>query len=74
MVPGSKRAIPALQDSDFKVSSLTGDKAYCVAVAQKDGVVAVRDSNNPSKGTLYFDQEEWAAFVGGVKKGEFDPK
>ena len=72
MVPGSVRTVPVFGDKDFKVSSLTGDKCYCVAVAEKDGIYAVRDSNNPKKGTLYFDKEEWTAFVGGVKMGEFD--
>lgn len=72
MVPGSVRTIPKFDDKDFIVSSLTGDKCYCVAVACKNGVIAVRDSNNPSLGTLHFDKEEWEAFTGGVKKGEFD--
>lgn len=75
MIPGSKRTIPAFTDGDFKTSSLTGDVGcYCVEVAQKDGIVAVRDSANRQRGTLYFEPEEWAAFVGGVRLGEFDPK
>ena len=71
MVPNSTRTIPILKDEDFKVSSFTGEKAYCVAVAQKNGIVAVRDSNNPAGGTIHFDKEEWDAFVKGVKNGEF---
>jgi len=45
----------------------------CVAVAfLTDGVTAVRDSKNPSGPALIFTRGEWAAFVGGVKDGEFD--
>lgn len=72
MVPGRARTMPEFDNKDFKVSSLSGDTSYCVAVAVKDGVIAVRDSNNPSLGTLHFDKEEWVAFIGGVKNGEFD--
>jgi hypothetical protein len=43
-----------------------------VAVAQKSGVVAVRNSNDSTKNTVYFTNAEWDAFIGGAKKGEFD--
>jgi Domain of unknown function (DUF397) len=45
----------------------------CVEVATlgPDGV-ALRDSKNPSKGAHVFDAKEWAAFITGVKAGEFD--
>jgi hypothetical protein len=51
-------------------SSASGD---CVEVARNlPGVVAVRDSKNPNGAALLFTHTEWAAFVGGVKDGEFD--
>ena len=54
----------------------SGDSAVfnpiCVEVARRDGVVAVRDSKNPSITPLMFSNPEWEAFVGGVKKGQFD--
>jgi hypothetical protein len=34
--------------------------------------VAVRDSKDPSGPVLIFGREEWAAFVGSAKGGEFD--
>jgi hypothetical protein len=34
-------------------------------------VVAVRDSKNRAGGTLVFPSAHWAAFVDGVKTGEF---
>jgi Domain of unknown function (DUF397) len=46
----------------------------CVEVAQLgDGSVALRDSKDVGKAAHVFDRDEWAAFVTGVKKGEFDP-
>lgn len=64
-----------VSDSDFKVSTQT--KATfagktCVAVAIKPEGVAVRNSNDGSKITTFFTHDEWKAFIGGVKNGEFD--
>lgn len=36
------------------------------------GIVVVRDSKNPAGPALRFTPAEWAAFVSGVKDGEFD--
>lgn len=36
------------------------------------GLVAVRDSKNPTGPALVFSADEWSAFVGGVRDGEFD--
>jgi hypothetical protein len=44
----------------------------CVEVAFVDGRVAVRDSKDPSGPVLVFTPFEWAAFLGGVRDGEFD--
>jgi hypothetical protein len=35
-------------------------------------MVALRDSKDTGKSAHVFDSEEWAAFVIGVKAGEFD--
>jgi hypothetical protein len=35
--------------------------------------VAVRDSKDRSREPCYFTRQEWAAFLTGVKNGEFDP-
>jgi len=34
--------------------------------------VAIRDSKSPGAATLVFTLAEWEAFVGGVRRGEFD--
>lgn len=47
---------------------------FCVAVGQtEDGRIAVRRSqdSDPAQ-TVFFDKEEWAAFIKGAKAGEFD--
>lgn len=56
----------------FKLSSLT-HKCCCVAVRIGD-TVEIRDTKNPDGPTLSFNKEEWKAFTGGVKLGEFDVK
>lgn len=43
----------------------------CLEVALIDGGVAVRDSKNPSRGVLAFENAEWRAFVRGAAAGEF---
>jgi predicted secreted Zn-dependent protease len=50
-------------------SSADGD---CVEVADNLAeIVAVRDSKDREGGTLTFTRGQWAAFVSGVKSGEF---
>jgi predicted secreted Zn-dependent protease len=45
----------------------------CVQVAAAGrGMIAVRDSKNPEGGLLIYTPSEWAAFIDGVKNGEFD--
>lgn len=59
---------------EYRVSSYCS-AGSCVEVGRlPDGAVAVRDAKDPERATaLEFTQEEWAAFVAGVKNGEFDP-
>jgi hypothetical protein len=37
-----------------------------------DGTVKVRDTKNPGGPALSFNHDEWSAFIGGVKNGEFE--
>ncbi len=54
-------------------SSLSFAMSNCVEVAQLgNGHIGVRDSKNPNGGMLRFTPAEWAAFLGGVRNGEFD--
>jgi hypothetical protein len=44
----------------------------CVEVAFADGVVAVRDSKNPTGPVLIFTPDEWDSFIAGAKHNEFN--
>jgi hypothetical protein len=63
-----------LAQAVWKKSSLSGNGGgNCVEVATNlPGLIAVRDSKNPSGPALRFTPAEWDAFLGGVKLGEFD--
>lgn len=55
------------------ISSRFCNASACVQVAHlPGGMVAVRDSKNTARPAHIFDREEWAAFVTGVKAGDFD--
>ena len=57
---------------NFKVSSFCS-MGNCVEVGRTaDGVVLVRDTKDRAQQALAFTDDEWAAFVAGVKAGEFD--
>lgn len=45
---------------------------FCVSVKRNSNGVQVRDTKDPTKTTLSFTNDEWKAFVDGVKNGEFD--
>jgi len=61
-----------VDDSAFKKSSHSRIITFCVAVALKPEGVALRDTKDNTKHTLFFTHGEWKAFVKGVKDGEFD--
>jgi hypothetical protein len=55
------------------IASRACNASACVEVAHlPGGLVAIRDSKDTRKAAHIFDSEEWAAFVSGVKAGEFD--
>ncbi|MBB2909030.1 hypothetical protein FHS43_000276 [Streptosporangium becharense] len=62
-----------LENAVWRKSSRSGSGNNCVEVAGNlPGVVAVRDSKDPGGPRLIFSPDVWSAFVGGVKRGEFD--
>jgi hypothetical protein len=66
-----------MSEFDMSTAKWTTSRACnnsaCVQVAHlPGGMVAVRDSKDTAKAAHVFDSEEWAAFVTGVKAGEFD--
>ena len=54
-------------------SSLSFSNGNCVEVASlPDGGVGVRNSRHSEGPVLEFTPDEWHAFLGGVRNGEFD--
>ena len=60
-----------LSSAQFFKSSFSGSNG-CVEVAIQPEGVAVRDSRNRDGAVLEFSRGDWAAFLLGVKNGEFD--
>ena len=54
-------------------SSLSFSNGNCVEVASlSDGEIGVRNSRDAQGAVLRFTSDEWHAFLGGVRNGEFD--
>ncbi|GII63781.1 hypothetical protein Skr01_38660 [Sphaerisporangium krabiense] len=67
-------AQPNLTNAQWRKSKWSGDHGGgCVEVATNlPGLVAVRDSKNPSGPALVFPPQEWSRFLDGTAKGRFD--
>jgi Domain of unknown function (DUF397) len=60
-------------DANWFKSSLSFSNSNCVEVAGlPDGEIGVRDSKDTEGPVLRFTPDEWHAFLGGVRNGEFD--
>jgi len=65
---GSTRTAPV-----WIKSSLSYANGNCVEVSdQAEGTVGVRNSRETEGPVLRFTPDEWQAFLGGVRNGEFD--
>ncbi len=54
-------------------SSLSYANGNCVEVSdQPEGTIGVRNSRDSAGPVLRFTRDEWQAFLGGVRNGEFD--
>lgn len=56
----------------FKSSASTGANNCVETRFFADGAVDVRNSKDASGPVVRFTQDEWTAFVAGVKNGEFE--
>ena len=62
-----------LRTARWRKSTRSGTNG-CVEVAFVQGQVAVRDSKKRGGPVLVFTPQEWAAFLSGVRAGEFDQR
>ncbi len=71
-MPGNLPGRPG-SGSGWVKSSFSFSNGNCVEVASlADGEVGVRNSRDSGGPVLRFTPEEWHAFLGGVRNGEFD--
>jgi len=62
-----------LSTAAWRTSSFSNGTGSCVEVAPlADGRSAVRNSNHPEAGVVFFTRAEMDAWIKGVKAGEFD--
>lgn len=56
----------------WRISSFTGTGTNCVAVAETDRLLAIRNSNHPDDGTIVVERSAFGALLGSIKLGEQD--
>jgi Domain of unknown function (DUF397) len=72
IMPGGGPGGPAFSPNWLK-SSLSFSNSNCVEVADlPGGRIGVRHSKDADGPVLRFTPDEWHAFLGGVRNGEFD--
>jgi hypothetical protein len=64
--------VSQLTNTAYWRKSRSSGSAGCVEVAMSPGSVQVRDSKNPGGSALEFTRAEWASFMIGVQRDEFD--
>ena len=69
---GIVEMLPPPTTASWQKSSTSMGAQECVQVIRSQGHVWVRDSKNPLGPVLGFTREEWAAFLVGVRRDEFD--
>lgn len=70
----SSRSSTDISCVEWKKSTKSGPHTdNCVEVGGEfTGDILIRDSKDPDGPILRFTPDEWTAFIGGVKDGEFD--
>jgi hypothetical protein len=56
----------------WRKSSFSGANSCVEAAPLPGGLIAVRDSKDPTGGHLVYNAHEWQSFLAGVRHGEFD--
>lgn len=63
-----------MEKHGWVISSFSPNGNSCVAAQHNPeaGTVTVKNSNDPSQDEVDYTEDEWTAFLKGVKNGEFD--
>ena len=62
-----------MSDTPWVKAALSGDQGACVEQRRCDDMIEVRDTKDNGSGpVLRFTEAEYAAWLDGAKKGEFD--
>ena len=59
-------------DTPWTKATRSGTQGQCVEMRRRAGSVEVRDSKDPDGAVLRFTASEFAAWVGGAGRAEFD--
>lgn len=59
------------QDNSWYIATMSGG-GNCVRVKSQDGMIVLGNSRFVDGPFLSYTHDEWAAFLDGAKKGEFD--
>jgi Domain of unknown function (DUF397) len=57
---------------NWRKAQLSVNNGQCIELARAEGMIAIRDSKNPSGPVLRYTRAEFHAFLDGAKNGEFD--
>ena len=60
------------QGSPWIKAVVSDGSGSCVEMRRHTGAIEVRDSKDPEGPVLRYTSAEWAAWLDGAKKGEFD--
>jgi len=61
-----------ISTEDYRKSTFSNGGGCVEVRLLEDGTIALRDSKDRSKDPHLFNQNEWIAFLAGVRNGEFD--
>ncbi|MFE7116827.1 DUF397 domain-containing protein [Streptomyces sp. NPDC057654] len=70
--PESSASSPGVRNEELGDRVFVHEGERLPGARTADGGRAVRDSNNRDGGTQFYTPTEWAAFLDGIKAGEFD--
>ena len=60
------------KEENFRKSSFSQYNRHCVEASIAKNNIVLRNSKDASGPRLKFTEQEWGAFINGVKNGEFD--